>query len=87
MPHLSSHPLIYNYYSVDSGRDLLGDYDFNPFVDLDVELDYDENMEEDLDQPETQPQTDTNNGLKEDKGILCTLWGLFFCCCCFVFTS
>ncbi len=29
-----------------SDKDLLGDYEFNPFVDEVVELDYDENMEE-----------------------------------------
>ena len=29
-----------------SEHDLLGEYEFNPFVELDVELDYDENMEE-----------------------------------------
>ena len=31
-------------YCIGSSRDLLGDYDFNPFVD--EELDYDENMED-----------------------------------------
>ena len=43
-----------------SERDLLGDYEFNPFVD--VELDYDENMEEGNEQSESQTM-----GMKKDE--------------------
>ena len=50
---------------------MLGDYDFNPFVDMDEELDYDENIEEISVEPKV--KTDSGNDAKEtEQGMYVT---------------
>ena len=51
---------------ISSERDLLGDYEFNPFVD--VELDYDENMEEVGDKEELKEVEEKEEGEEDREG-------------------
>lgn len=53
----------------DSDRDLLGDYEFNPFVD--EELDYDEDME-DPSSAQPDPEADSGEDSKEEEEGPCT---------------
>lgn len=62
-----------------SDRDLLGDYEFNPFVD--EELDYDEDMEDPdsaAGQP-PEPKADSGEDSKEEEEEegLCTYYSLY----------
>ena len=52
----------------DSDRDLLGDYEFNPFVDEELELDYDEDME-DTGSAQPEAKADSEEDSKEEDGL------------------
>jgi len=53
--------LLYQTIFICREQDLLGEYEFNPFVDVDVELDYDENMEEPSTLENSQEEKQTKN--------------------------
>ena len=62
---------------------MLGEYEFNPFVDVDVELDYDENMEEPSTVENSQEEQIKNEEGKEVRWNWLVSHVLVCCCTCF----